>query len=81
MTCEALYQATGDKKYIADAFHFSERSKSLNLSDAIKDDQAALEKRIPAQYIARENELKKEIAWKKSFRGGQLNEKDAAHRG
>ncbi|MFM9947457.1 MAG: CHAT domain-containing protein [Saprospiraceae bacterium] len=77
--CEALYQATSDKKYVAEAFHFSERSKSLNLSDAIKDDQAAYEAAIPEKYIARENELKKEIAWKKSFRGGQLNEKDAAH--
>jgi len=77
--CEALHEATGDKNYIAEAFYFSERSKSLNLSDAIQTDQAALDIGIPEHYIARENALKKEIAWKKSFRSNQLREHDASH--
>lgn len=60
-TMVTLYQTTHDAKYLADAFNFSEKSKSALLMKALKDNEDQANGKIPETYVIREKKLKSRI--------------------
>lgn len=60
-TALLLEAASGDKKYIATAFNFSERSKALLLLASLYDQEVSAFANIPQEIIRREKELKASI--------------------
>lgn len=59
---ENLYRITSDKQYIIQAFYFSERCKSLNLSDSYQSNQDAINGKLPISFLEEEAALKRKIS-------------------
>lgn len=59
----ALHQNTGDPAWIEQALYFSERSRATSIADRLNTIQANLFTQIPAQLIAKEQELLGDIAF------------------
>jgi CHAT domain-containing protein/Tfp pilus assembly protein PilF len=57
-----LYELTGDKSYIEEAFAFSERSKAASLLASIRDVEARSFGGIPGELLEQEDRLKRNIA-------------------
>jgi CHAT domain-containing protein/Tfp pilus assembly protein PilF len=60
-TMVTLYNATNNKKYLADAFSFSEKSKSALLIKALKDNEDQANGKIPTSYMLREKKMKSQM--------------------
>ncbi len=57
-----LYEQTGNKRFIEEAFNFSERSKSASLLASFRDFEARSFGGVPEELLDRELELKRGIA-------------------
>lgn len=60
--CYTLYEQTGDEQHLAQAFAYSERSKAILLSLALRDSKARIEGGLPAAVLDEELELRTDIA-------------------
>ena len=60
--CYVLYQQTGDEKYLAEAFAYSERSKAILLSLALRDSKARIEGGLPEALLTQEHQLRTNIS-------------------
>ncbi len=60
--CYELYQETGDDTYLAQAFAYSERSKAILLSLALRDSKAKIEGGLPAEILEKEHQLRTDVA-------------------
>ncbi len=61
--CIKLYKSTGDSRYIDDAFVFSEQNKSRVLLDAMLEADARKLSGIPDSLLAREKQLRIDLAF------------------
>ncbi|MBQ4818835.1 CHAT domain-containing protein [Aquimarina sp. MMG016] len=70
-----LYDQTKDRKYIEDAFHFMEKSKSTLLLEAARNAQASLFEGIPENILSTEQQYRANIIHleKKLFSKGRNN--------
>ncbi len=62
-----LYKATGDKHYLAEAFHFIEKGQAIILLSALRGLDAQSNAEIPKNVLDLENQLSQEIATYNSF--------------
>jgi CHAT domain-containing protein len=68
----ALYEVTGDKEYLSEAFLFSENGKAIILLGALRGLEAKSTASIPKELLQKEGELNQEIA---TFNNLVYNEK------
>ena len=61
-TCESLYNQTGDKKYLAEAFYFAEREKASFLLSAWAEANAKKFGKVPTNLLSSELRLRQKIA-------------------
>ncbi len=59
--CMKAYKASGDKKYVDEAFEYSERSKAILMLDNLKNISASKFANVPDSVINKENHLKEKI--------------------
>jgi hypothetical protein len=62
-----LYENTGDKKYLEEAFQYSDKSKSAVLISSMRDIQAQHFGKIPSEILALEKKLKLNIGTFRRF--------------
>jgi CHAT domain-containing protein len=62
-TAWLLYEQTGEKEYIDQAFKLSEKSKSVALLEALKESEAREFAHIPSAVLAQERALKVDLAY------------------
>ena len=60
--CYMLYQQTGNIAYLTQAFAYSERSKAILLSLALRDSKAKIEGGLPSEVLEKEYQLRTDIA-------------------
>lgn len=61
-TAWRLYKLTYDKRYLEEAFEFSEKSKAASLLESLRDVEARSFGGVPEELLEREQELRRRIA-------------------
>ena len=72
-----LYEATGERQYLAAAFQLSEKSKNLILLEALKNVKAFEASGIPDSILAKENQLRINITFLENKRFEEAQQKTA----